>query len=400
MTFKRFREEDLVYNTIVAKPSYDFLVHEGSIYKNNDIHLDGDFGNKVKHVDSGHINFHELNINRPADSLVHGFIRKDTTRYSYRTVSTSMYDDSSQFAQGNKIIQNYPFSASLSRIYIPEGPEFSDHSFELRYDPTIANSNKRYITSLRNVLAMRDKFGESFEFGNMGTKKVNMICVPAIYYGSKISPGSIELNYYLSGTLVAQAKDSNSDGVLRETYGTSVGLTVGQVIYEQGLMLLTGSWEQHPTHEEPYFSEAGNDAPTWLTFGTGITQVGVQQSHGLAPSSSYGIKFEGVNKIPTLTMLAFSEKGEHGYSNNPTFFKQNPKASSTDLRSYKEKQKTIKNITYSGIENHSASFASTTYISKVGIYDENKNLIAIATLAKPLKNISDRDYMIKMRMDF
>ena len=68
--------------------------------------------------------------------------------------------------------------------------------------------------------------------------------------------------------------------------------------------------------------------------------------------------------------------------------------------SYVEPERKIKNITKSDYANHSASFVSTTFISKVGIYDEDKNLIAIATLANPLKKTPSRDYMIKMRMDF
>jgi hypothetical protein len=68
--------------------------------------------------------------------------------------------------------------------------------------------------------------------------------------------------------------------------------------------------------------------------------------------------------------------------------------------SYAENKKTIRNIVKSQFENYSASFESTTFISKVGIYDENKNLIAIAKLANPIKKTSSRDYMIKMKMDF
>jgi hypothetical protein len=60
----------------------------------------------------------------------------------------------------------------------------------------------------------------------------------------------------------------------------------------------------------------------------------------------------------------------------------------------------IKNIAKSDNDHVSASFENVTYISKVGIYDERKNLIAIATLANPIKKTPGRDYMIKMRLDF
>ena len=36
----------------------------------------------------------------------------------------------------------------------------------------------------------------------------------------------------------------------------------------------------------------------------------------------------------------------------------------------------------------------------VGIYDKDKNLIATATMANPIKKTEDKDYMVKMRIDF
>jgi hypothetical protein len=99
-------------------------------------------------------------------------------------------------------------------------------------------------------------------------------------------------------------------------------------------------------------------------------------------------------------MFAYAEKGNLNYSNNPTFLETTTLEPVATSSSYIEPEKKIKNITKSDFANHSASFESTTFISKVGIYDENKNLIAIATLANPLKKTPLRDYMIKMRLDF
>ena len=67
---------------------------------------------------------------------------------------------------------------------------------------------------------------------------------------------------------------------------------------------------------------------------------------------------------------------------------------------YLAPRRRIKNINKSDFANHSASFESNTFITKVGIYDEDQNLIAVASLANPIKKRRERDYMIKMRMDF
>jgi hypothetical protein len=99
-------------------------------------------------------------------------------------------------------------------------------------------------------------------------------------------------------------------------------------------------------------------------------------------------------------MFAFAEKGMHNYSINPSFLETTTSAPASNTKSYIEPSNTIKNITNSSFVNFNTPYKSTTYISKVGIYDENKNLIAVATLANPVKKTADRDYMIKMRLDF
>jgi hypothetical protein len=46
-----------------------------------------------------------------------------------------------------------------------------------------------------------------------------------------------------------------------------------------------------------------------------------------------------------------------------------------------------------------ASFKKITYISKIGIYDEYKNLIGIATVATPVKKEEEIDYTFKLKLD-
>ena len=402
MSLKKFGNEDITYTTIVANPEYNFLIQNGTVYRNNEILQTGDFSNKIKHITNGEISFHELNVNRPSDSMVYGFISQDTSRYSYSTISTSNFNLGGQFAAGNIITQSYPMKAGLTRIYVDAGNEFDSNTFDPYEPPTFAGSNKKYIRALKNVIDSREHAGKPIEYGDFGTKKVNMVCVPGIFYGSTMEKGSVELNCYITGTLISTAKDVNKDGYLIQTTGIHSGSQAGVVLYEQGLMLMTGSWD---------LSEGKNSAdygpssfPDWLTFGTGLPLVGAalpaEPTEAEIENTTYEVKFKGTNRIPTLTMMAFAEKGELNYSNNPSFLMAGSKVAIHNSSSYVQPERTIKNIAKSRYDNHSASFQSTTFISKVGIYDENKNLIAIATLARPIKKTPNRDYMIKMRMDF
>ena len=47
----------------------------------------------------------------------------------------------------------------------------------------------------------------------------------------------------------------------------------------------------------------------------------------------------------------------------------------------------------------SASFDKVTYISKVHIYDEDGNLIAITSMAKPIKKTLEDEFTFKMKLD-
>ena len=46
-----------------------------------------------------------------------------------------------------------------------------------------------------------------------------------------------------------------------------------------------------------------------------------------------------------------------------------------------------------------ASFAKETYISKIGLYDKNRNLIGVTTVAKPVKKTEDREFTFKLKLD-
>jgi hypothetical protein len=326
--------------------------------------------------------------------LIHSFIKKDSTRYSYKSVSTSNFDDEAQFAYGDTLTQQYPVTSSLSRIYVPAGPEFSSSAAP-------AHNNKKYVRALANVIRTQGSFSNGLTYGTLGTSEINMVCVPGIFCGSGIEKGSIKLRYSVTGTLLAEAQDINKDGRLIQVSGTTTGHTIGNVVYNQGLILLTSSTALDPSYTDYYKSTSALSSPSWTNFGTGITQGGTTLSHGSVTGSAYTVDFKGINKIPTLTMYAFSREGEMNLSSNPTFLeKTEEKSYDFTSSSYTERIRNTKKTNKSPYSDHEEDFENVTYISKVGIYDKDKNLIAIATLATPIKKTEKREYMIKMGIDF
>ena len=103
-------------------------------------------------------------------------------------------------------------------------------------------------------------------------------------------------------------------------------------------------------------------------------------------------------------MFAHADKAALNYSNNTTFVKYTQPSASvrpiTGSTYYVEPDEIeIKNTMTSSYSDTSASFQKQTFISKIGIYDEDKNLIAIASLATPVKKHEDRDLTFKLKYD-
>jgi hypothetical protein len=148
-----------------------------------------------------------------------------------------------------------------------------------------------------------------------------------------------------------------------------------------------------------YLDDISNfQTSSWLFYGVGANDG---STPGIIPSSSYEMDFLGQNNVPVVTLFAHAERGEFNHSNNPTYveYGQN-KNPSTGSLGYVEPEQQIKNTTYSPYPDPTGSFQKTTYISKIGIYDENKNLIGIATVAKPVKKTENQQYTFKLKVDF
>jgi len=59
----------------------------------------------------------------------------------------------------------------------------------------------------------------------------------------------------------------------------------------------------------------------------------------------------------------------------------------------------IANVGSSSYVSGTKSFEKTTYINHIGIYDENRNLIAVTKLANPVRKRENDDYTFKLKLD-
>ena len=389
MAYKKFKSNDLFYNTLEMHPQFDFAIYNSKIYLNNRGAITGAHVANAGDVPTGHVSLYELNVDRPDGEKIYPFTSKNGSLSSFKTITTTTFNES---AYGTTISGSYPLSASIVREFFAS-------------TATSRTGSNNHLNSLYNTLNYYQPLSRHYAFssslGDKGTQDVNLISIPSIIFGSEVEKGTMDLKFYVSGTLIGQLKDQNRNGELIQVGpegSVGSGSVAGVVLYNEGFVLLTGSWDIGAGFAgEPYVG-GSPVVPKWIYFGKGANDG---TATGTIISSSFGMTFKGTTKTQTITMLAHAQKGELNHSNNPTYLKfDQPKAPSSSSVAYVENDNiAIKNIVSSSYSDPYADFKKTTYISSVAIYDENRNLIGIAKLATPVKKTEDLEYTIKMKLD-
>jgi len=398
MPFYKFGQKDILRNRIKAYPDNSFFIHAGNIYYNNVGNITGSFTDNAGNIPTGHISLYEMNVDRDfsehtwdpdtnvgVKARIFPFITKGSSLNSFGTTSTTAFN---QFQYGDVITGSYPLSSSIIR------------------SASIENDTRKEINALKNTLnfytPVSPRYAYSSSYGNKSTQACNLISVPSIFYGSSIKTNSVKLNFYISGTLVATCEDIRRNGELIQTSGSAYaqangsGSVAGVVLYKEGFVLLTGSWGL--TEKTFQFGDPTPTEGTWLDFAIGANDG----KSPITTSASFSMDFAGTNYIETITMLADAPLGELNYSPNPTFVKYSatPQTASTGPDGYfGNNNRPLKNTNSSSYYDYNEAFKRQIFISKIGIYDENKNLIAVANLAKPVKKPDDRDFTFKLKLD-
>jgi hypothetical protein len=417
MPFREFGKNDLFYNQIKTFPKSDFLIYDSKVYFNGVKHSQGEFG--ILHgAPQGFISLYELNVDRQIDTgtgappdgkSIYPFITKDGARIAFKTVSTSEFDTTSQFAYGDVIKGDYPLTSSIKRIRLNDTDA---DQVEMNNSERFAGSfikltsNKRFVTSLKNTFNEYAHMSKQYEFvnteWNKGTQEMSLVEIPSIFYGSSIRKGSVVLQVFVTGALAAECRDIKKNGELIQVSGTYNATTdnnkiAGVVLYNEGFLSLTGSWDLSEVQDQ--FIGGASSSPRWVDFAAGANETGGPAA-GVLDNVMFRLSFEGVNYVPTITMLAHAPKGEINNSTNPTVFvKSQVRDPVNDGTVYRE----FSDLEFSKLEHSdyilTGSFKKQTYISKVGIYDDQRRLIGIAKLANPVRKTEDREYTFKLKLD-
>ena len=423
MSYRKFGKNDVLINTLKAHPYSEFFIYSSSVYYNNRGRNQGKYNGEAQMIPDGFVNLYEYNIDKgtiagPAGSenkYIEPFISKDSSRISLSmtTESLSSADWGTSFLYGDKITGSYPQYASIKREYITTPSASSDDCKQGNYD---CGHNYSYM-SLRPLLNHYGTLSEYYKVDNgirnLDTEDLNLIHIPSIFYGNKIKPGTVSLRFYITGTLIAELTDRKQNGELIQT-GNGVassklsGSVQGVVLYNEGFLLLTGSTAISEAQAINFRSgSSGRNFPRWKYWGAGARDGVTDTSFDGATkpytfrSASFSLSFEGETTTETITLYARAPRGQVNYSNNPTFIKHNQSLLEfTSSHIYQEnRERLIKNIVSSSFGDYNEKFRRQVYISKIGVYDEDKNLIGIATLADPVRKDENEDYVFKIKLD-
>lgn len=426
----KFTPDDLFINRLKTYPEYNVFIYQGRMYVNRDSRLTGSGGLVVYDINRNITGSDDPRIVKP---FVHSgsakpLFKNQVYQPLVKNISSDNYFIGQYLAQisGPNKISNYGTNTTIiddapayTSSYGSESPikrnptaatvEYNASYFNLTGGGVVTQtlSNPRFVnlsaSALQNSARKYTILSDHFIFRSSSQRPrdlvyderaINFITIPSMYYGSSIKKGSVELNYYITGSKIASCADTRHNGTLIGTTGSTSGSVVGLVMYDEGIIMLTSSVQLDDTP----IRYDGSDllSGSWQYFGTTLND-GI--SHFTLASASYDLNFKGVNYVNSMTMFAHAKKGHLNHSNNPTYrdleFNQVPETGPGLL--FSEGPSDIANITSGSFV--SSSFEKTTYISKVHIYDEDGNLIAITSLAKPLKKTLTDEFTFKMKLD-
>ena len=257
--------------------------------------------------------------------FIYPFITKGSSNLSWKTAGSTA-DESALLAleDGTVLKSTYPLTASITREYMVNAGKRnrvvkcadggdgctgaatdSIAEEEATYTDTDGNVRpQRGIPKYRHYYALRNRLNyyglrsrhyritgswiEREAFGGVSSyewikdqQNIGMISIPSIFYGSNIEPGTVSLKWYFTGSLMAELTDKRQNGELIQVSSSDASAyndeVAGVIMYEEGIVLLTGSWNLCTTSIPLVSGSTSIRKPSWVYWGAGAND-GVNQA--------------------------------------------------------------------------------------------------------------------------
>jgi len=205
-------------------------------------------------------------------------------------------------------------------------------------------TNKELYKSINALYNYHSLWSSDYTITGTFPAAYRVISIPQVYYDKGILTGSFT-GSDVSGSTIRTFYDNGRGGLYS---GSVSGTLIGNIFYSEGIATL-------------------HAADLSTSFGSGTMTF----------------DFKGDHTIPVKIMRCRAPAGELNCSTNPSYSRIK-----TDVSASNRNEREII------MEN------KTTYITKVGLYNEHFELIAVASLAHPIRKDEDKDLQIRLRWDW
>jgi len=367
--FYKFKQNEVIRNRIKLYPKFNFKTVGGTLRLNNQhtiLETQAPYG--------------ALDLYDYAGTLsddIYAIVPKTSDMFITNDVTLSNYTSS---AYGTEFTQTYPIT------------------YQINSDRILAGEREEYISSISQIAKLYYRHLNTEVDYDLNSITKTVINIPRMFYGSSIRKGSIicKVWYIASNQLLAEARYEKQNGLLYQTNQDPVnsisGSIIGEVLYNHGMMMFTSSL---PFWDESVSFDSDMALPTWNYF------LYTGSLTGGNIDVEMELEFQGVNYLNTITMFAHAPSSQLNHSNNKTYKKRvSGTYTSTGSNHFLENsEQEIKNIVYNGISDQTGSFQKEVYINKIGIYDEDKKLLAVTTLSNPVRKKQNDGYTFKIKKD-
>tara|TARA_R100000458_G_C8264473_1_gene239662 strand:+ start:863 stop:1960 length:1098 start_codon:yes stop_codon:yes gene_type:complete len=169
------------------------------------------------------------------------------------------------------------------------------------------------------------------------------------------------------------------------TTGDHTAQAVGQVFYQAGVVVLTSSlFGANPDDDDSevevsnyWGSKEGDDNDTFSTIKKAMFSGSISGSCDGLRNRIKNIQFNNTTELNSTIYFCRANHNEFNYSANPTY------VTGSKMR--------VKNVT---------SDSPVSYITTVGLYSADNELLAVAKLSEPLKKTPENEITLRVRLDY
>ena len=318
-------------------------------------------------------------------------------------------------------VYDYPFLSSSANHIFDITVGYSNHS-KLSSSSNTQNADKINIyNQMAQLLAGHDITGSIREFDENGSypagdkiRECIFINVARLLQKDEIKKGSFNLKLGVSGSFMSGGAVTKNEfnelltitddgaatsylvnspageyAILYATGATTPANTrVGHLYYQAGVAVLTASVMQGKGSDaDNAFISGGVDGgdaqpiaftPSGQTINEALTSVSISGSCDSFRHRLYDFDFNNTTELNSTIYFARAGHNEFNYSSNPTYVD-----STSKIR--------VKN---------SSLDQPASYITTVGLYSADNELLAVAKVSEPLKKTPDTELTLRVRLDY